>query len=92
MSYITEIFERANIQQIRSFLQSGAEDDYIKDKTYKQRITESCKPLNDFLENLKSSELDDMVGNALYAYENVYLEIGMQCGFMLAMEIYNKNE
>jgi len=38
MSYITEIFERLDLQQIREFLLHGVECGKVSDLSYKQRL------------------------------------------------------
>lgn len=38
MSYISEIFERTNLQKIRSYFLSGVECESTDNKTYKQRL------------------------------------------------------
>jgi len=41
MNYITEIFERLNLQQIRAFLLNGVECKKISENSYKQRLKKS---------------------------------------------------
>ncbi len=92
MSYISQMYERANIQQLRSFLISGVEYTPISNETYTQRLNEVTKPLYDYLEKLNSPELDELINEATFVSDDVHMEIGMICGFKLAMELIGKFE
>jgi hypothetical protein len=96
MSYISEIFERANLQQIREFLLYGVECEDVSDKPY-QRLEESLKPLIAMTKekSLDTNEYEKMT-EAVYEYadvvEGVYLEIGLQCGAVLATQLFGKGD
>jgi len=90
MSYISDIFKRANIQQIREFLVSGTELLKISDKSYQQRIDEGMENAirmihTQFPEN--SEQMENSLLSAVSACEDVYMEIGLQAGIMLAAQI-----
>lgn len=91
MDYISEIFAKANIQQIRSFLLYGA-DDTVTEKSYIERLKEVEEPLMKILyENFdKTPEERDFV-NMIHSYAsinaNVYMEIGMMCGASLVFQM-----
>ncbi|MCQ1528314.1 hypothetical protein [Lutispora saccharofermentans] len=95
MSYISEIFDRANIQQIREFLLYGVECAEISDKSYKQRIEESSKTAIAMIQ-AKFPDMNEYekVTAEVYRYastvEDVYLEIGLQCGIALAVQFLKK--
>lgn len=92
MSYITEIFERANIQQIREFLLNGVECMQIETASYEQRLESGTnKALAMVREHFPDcyEELDNKIFIATTAYERVYMEIGMQVGMKLAIQIFN---
>ena len=94
MSYIDEIFKRLDIQHIREFLLHGVEEMNISDKGYKERIDEVRKPVIEFFQR-QYPEMDECekITNKVYdlasIYEEVYMEIGLQCGLLLAMQIVN---
>jgi galactitol-specific phosphotransferase system IIC component len=91
MSYITGIFERAHIQHIREFLINGVECINISDKPYKQRLEESSKSAMDMIQ-AKFPDMNeyDKITAEIYKYvgtvEDVYMEIGLQCGMALAIQ------
>lgn len=92
MSYISEIFNRAHIQHIREFLLCGVECAEISDKSYKQRIEKSSKTTIEMI-RAKIPDIDECeeITNEVYRYvttaEDVYMEIGLQCGAILAIQL-----
>ncbi len=92
MSYISEIFERLDIQHIREFLLHGVECVQISEKTYKQRIDDSRKTAIDMIK-AKFPDMDEhvVITNEVYGYssvvEDVYTQIGMQCGAILVIQL-----
>lgn len=93
MSYISEIFDRAHIQHIREFLLHGAECVEISDKSYKQRLDIAYTPVKSMMHAIYPDEKeyeDKMVPIYDYAsaHEDVYMEIGLQCGILLVTEIF----
>ena len=92
MSYIDEIFERTDIQHIREFLLHGVECNEVDPKTYKQRIDEPQKELIAIVQ-AKFPEMDkkEAITTHIYKYasaiEDVYMEIGMQCGAVLLSQL-----
>lgn len=94
MSYITEIFDRLDLQQIREFLLHGVECIQVTDKTYKQRLEAPGKTAFDMLKN-QFPDVDEYekIANDIHHYasvtQDVYMEIGMQCGVALVMKLLN---
>lgn len=90
MNYIGEIFTRADIQQIREFLLHGAEGN-IDPRPYKERIESAYRALSVRLRRDYPNEKDfeEIIGFA-YDYatatEEVYMEIGLQAGAILAAQ------
>ncbi len=97
MSYIDEIFTRLDIQHIREFLLHGVEEMNISTKSYKERIDEVRKPVIEFFQE-KFPDMDECekITNKVYdcasIYEEVYMEIGMQCGVKLAMQLFGRDD
>lgn len=92
MNYISEIFSRLDIQQIREFLLHGVECVEISDKTYKQRLDEAGNAAIALIRQKFSDEKDqEEVTEKVYGYastvEEVYMEIGMQCGANLVAQL-----
>lgn len=92
MSYITEIFERLDIQHIREFLLHGCDEINADSRSYKERIETPEKMMSSMLHCKFPEEKEcEEVTNKIYDYasacEEVYMEIGLQCGIVLAMQI-----
>lgn len=90
--YISKVFERMNIQQIRYFLLYGAEEATIDNRPYTVRLKSGSEPINKRLASLypDKKELDnanDDLSKALTAYEKVYMELGMKAGARLAYQL-----
>lgn len=91
MNYITEIFERADIRHIREFLLYGSKCREPDNSTYKQRLENS---LNNALTLARGcfpegcEQLEDKLLIAANAHEQVYMEIGIQVGMKLAVQIF----
>ena len=91
MNYIGEIFTRADIQKIRGFLLMGTEETRVDPRPYEERI-ESAH--NKFQERLRKDYPDrkalEEVTERIYHYastiEDVYMEIGLQIGVILAAQ------
>ena len=92
MSYFSEIFDRANIQNIREFLLHGVECDDVSDKPYIQRIDASRKLAIAMVESKfpdmeEKEEITGMVYDYASETQNVYMEVGLQCGTFIALEL-----
>ena len=89
MSYITEIFDRLDLQQIREFLLHGVECYDVSGDSYKQRLEAAEKPVIEMIEE-KFEENDEIAGD-IHHYatvnQNVYMEIGLRCGAVLAAQL-----
>ena len=97
MSYITEIFERLDIQHIREFLLHGVDETEIDTRSYMERLKTPEKTMTSMLhskfpDGKEYEEVTDKVYDYATAYEEVYMEIGLQCGFVLAMQIFNNTK
>jgi hypothetical protein len=92
LDYIQQIFSRVNVQLIREFLFYGPVSEKVDKRGYKARIEEAKKQAFEILEEkfTDSQELDD-VSDKVFGYsatcQDVYMEIGLQCGFALALEM-----
>lgn len=90
MNYISEIFERADIQKIRGFLLHGAEET-TDPRPYKERIERANRAFIDRLRKDYPNERDlEEIAGFVYNYvsvtEDVYMEIGLQVGAILAVQ------
>jgi len=95
MNYTSEIFNRINLQHIREFLLHGTECLEVSDKSYEERIAVShdkaIKQIETGFPDVKECEaiVSEVYGYAT-AIEEVYMEIGIQCGAALAVQFIGK--
>ena len=92
MNYIDEIFTRADIQQIREFLLHGAEELSIDPRTYKERLESGQKRVTGRLHEIypdlkKYEEITGLLLEYVGTVEEVYMEIGLQVGTILAAQV-----
>lgn len=91
MSYVDEIFMRADIQQICAFLLYGTEGD-IDPHSHVERLETAKKQ---WAAKLRERYLDqteyEEIGNLIFEYsdtiQSVYMEIGLQIGAILATQV-----
>ena len=92
MNYIDELFARANLQQIVSFLLYESDKIDLDPRPYWERLEHAAETVYRQVSVIcpEREEYEKMM-EALYLYvnteEEVYLEIGLQVGLSLAMEI-----
>jgi len=92
MSYINGIFTRLDIQHIREFLLYGEEAINVNTKDYKERIDEYQKPaIEMIMQKFPNEDECEKITNKIYDFvtvtQDVYMEIGMQCGTILMMQL-----
>lgn len=92
MSFIDQIFLRANISNICDFLLFG-EDPGIDTRSCEERLKNSLKNMTDRLrEECESTKKFEEIMDLLFEYvteaEKVYMEIGLQAGIILATQIF----
>lgn len=90
MNYIDEIFQRADIQQIREFLVYGVEGNTDL-RPYRERIESAHKALfallrRDYPDQKDFEEITGPIYGYVNAVEAVYMEIGLQVGAVLAAQ------
>ena len=91
MNYIAEIFARANIQQIRDFLLYGTEGNGVDPRPYVERIESARRAFSERLRRDYPDEKDfEEITEPIYSYagavEQVYMEVGLQVGAILAAQ------
>ena len=90
MNYIDEIFARADIQQIRSFLMDGV-DSVTDPRPYKERLDSAERAMSVRLHRDYPKQADfEEIARYIFEYgdalESVYMEIGLQIGAILAVQ------
>lgn len=86
------MFSRTNVQQIRSFLLYGVEECSLNEKSSEQSIREAEKEVYKLIKSKTSemSEYDEIISNINkleFELENVYMELGLKCGAIIAIQI-----
>lgn len=97
MSYISEIFDRLDIQNIREFLLHGVECLAIDPMGYEERIETAEKEVKEqicrkYPDLQDDEELMDSVLSYGSKTEDAYMEIGLQCGFIIAIRLLKNTE
>lgn len=91
MSYISEIFQRVNIQNIREFLLYGSECSEHCPKGYMEQLNEAYEDIHKLLcENslsMNNEEISNAVMQNVNLIEKVHMEVGLVCGFKLALQM-----
>ncbi|MGI6003840.1 MAG: hypothetical protein ACOX88_00285 [Christensenellales bacterium] len=92
MSYISAIFDRADIQHIREYLLSGGKLLQVDHQPYEQRLAEgmdqAVKRIQTYFPD-QAEEIEDSLIQAVSVYQDVYMEIGLRAGIVLAAQIFN---
>jgi hypothetical protein len=92
MDNFSRIFQRLDIRYIREFLICGEQSGNSDGRTYAQRIDGVRAPLMDMITEIltQKKEYDAML-KRISQYEeemrDVYMEVGMQCGAALAVQL-----
>lgn len=97
MGYISEIFDRLDIQQIREFLLHGVECVEVSEKTFDERIKEAQNLATEKIK-MKLPDMNEYeeITNDVHHYasvmQDVYMEVGIQCGTVLTMQLMRKSK
>ena len=97
-NHITKTFERMDLKQIRAYLIYGAEQKIHKDiPPYAERLQQATNPIYKRLETLYPeqsalTEATNELSDAISAYQEVYLEIGMKAGAKLLHQLLYSEE
>ena len=97
MNYIDEIFNRCSIDRIGNFLLYGTEPLEDNTESYYSRSQCAYKNLNEWLEkqipDIKiQNQQCGYIHDFTYEIENIYFQLGLQAGIMLAMEFNKKQQ
>lgn len=92
MNYIDEIFLRADIRQIRAFLLTGASKD-LDPRPYWERVRAADRQMDlELSKRYPDEEEREEVISCVYCYgdvlKDVYLELGLQAGALLAGQMW----
>ena len=87
--YVDKIFERATIRGIADYLLFGLEPDE-DDRSYEERLDEPYMKFEKAVEKYdksKTSELLDLCNEVSSETASVYMEIGLQAGILLMLDV-----
>jgi hypothetical protein len=96
MSYIDEIFERVNLQQMRAFLFHGAELTETTPLSDEQRLHGAADEATQLLKHCfpdspeAYERAECTILDALGVYGEVYMEVGLQAGFFLVKQMISR--
>ncbi len=90
MDLTSEVFKRANLQCIAQYLQSGTDpvhmDTINHSKSFDKRLKETLFAFNGALKSAgidEDSELFKSMWSKVNEMENIYMEVGIICGFKI---------
>ncbi|GKI14858.1 hypothetical protein CE91St44_13430 [Oscillospiraceae bacterium] len=91
MNHIDEIFLRADIQQVREFLLHGAEC-AADMRTYDERMESADRKVAARLrmacsDKRECEEITGLIYDYVSAVQDVYMELGLQAGVILAAQV-----
>ncbi len=92
MNYIDEIFKRCNLEAVGGYLMYGDGTVEGRSESYYDRVSAADLKLDKWLkENFSEGQETDRHTGFVYSVvseiKNVYFQIGLQAGFMLAEEL-----
>jgi len=90
-----DIFARLNLQQLRNFLLYGVECLDPATGDYNQRIENAWQAVDESLKrSIPDADEYEKMANRIHGYATVaqesYMEIGMQCGAILAAQLLTR--
>lgn len=96
MSFIAKMYSRMSIQQIRAFLLTGAGVQEDR-RPYEERIRTAGDRMiasvkEAYPDPLEQERVTEEAFVLAGTYEEVYMELGIQAGLLLATEIYGNRE
>ena len=92
MSYISDIFDKLDLQRVREFLLEEGDYREVSSATYEQRLQKAENRAKEEIK-IKYPNMTDYetIMGYVYSYtsvvQNVYMEIGLQCGAVLAAQL-----
>jgi len=91
MSYLKESLKRASVQSLREYLLYGVDGDSFTTTSYEVRIKKAYEKwinmVKEYEEEWESSKLFKCISEVITEHEYIYMEVGIQSGFLLARDI-----
>lgn len=89
MDYLANLLKRANWQQVGRFLQDGSELYNPEPGGYAQRLRDGMEKMTAMADAYFPQQREAflaLIRESLAAYQEAYMEMGLQAGFLLAIE------
>lgn len=92
-----EFYRRLNLQHIRDFIICGTEAVEVNSDSYEERIEKAHVVISDLLHEYFPDESEyEKIMVPVYGYvtavQDVFMEIGMQCGASLLIQLLSSND
>ena len=99
-NHINEIFDRISLEQIRAFILTGVKSNHqhLKDEQYSLRLKNASDPIYNRINSLYANdrgereEATDEITEAVSAFQEVYMDIGMKAGARLLYQLMVEDE
>lgn len=95
MPYLNTILKRANLQALREYLMFGEQTEKNLEG-YEERLSKAYSECLNIVKRYdckgEESELFKSIINMTTEHENIYMELGIQAGFLLAKDIEKENQ
>jgi len=90
MDYLNNILEKANIQVLTEYLLYGSKEKTFSTSTYDERLKDVHKEFVNIIQKQdtagEKSKLYFELNNLLLEYEHIFMEVGLQAGFLLTKD------
>jgi len=98
--HINEAFARISLEQTRAFILTGGKSNHEQDKDlqYSKRLLTASDPIYNRINTLYSDnrtereKANDEITNAVTAFQEVYMDIGMKAGARLLYQLMVEDE
>ncbi len=95
MGYFSEIFQRADIQEICDFLLFGSDGGEKCSKSYMEQLDGAYEGIHKVVceksLGMDNEEIVNKIMEEVSRVEKVQMEIGLRCGFKLALQIIGED-
>lgn len=96
MGYLEEALQRANLQSLREYLLYGVNGEEHTARSYEMRIKKSYQKWNSMVSKYdelgEESELYHVINDVLCEHKHVYMEVGIQAGYLLSKDVQENIE
>ncbi len=95
MGYFSEIFQRADLHEICDFLLFGSDGGEKCSKSYMEQLDGAYEGIHKVVceesQGMGNEEIFNKIMEGMSQAERVHMEIGLRCGFKLALQLMGEN-